>query len=226
MDQVTAFLFLAAWQLYSFSSSTKRKVIFPTLIPHLVQPHPHWYIRSHRIFFHSWLEELKGSYDSYRESFLPIDFLLMHDPLSLNYRRIRICGFASSLSITGLSNPRDPMALVNVDFFSPYRDFCLYHSFTNRDVVHFELPTPDTRCAEFSMRIQTVPQLLVAPIGISGFTKSRIQLPKDSGLYIPQTPMQCHLFSTHSRGPTLSCDLFRISCVAIPRCLWISSSKS
>jgi hypothetical protein len=75
------------------------------------------------------------------------------DPPFSTYRRIGTCSFASSLLLAELSILRDPMALVNTDFLSPYLDFCPYRGFATRDVTHFEFLTPDTRCAESPMHM-------------------------------------------------------------------------
>jgi hypothetical protein len=79
-------------------------------------------------------EELQGSSISLSGNLHPTDSLL-HDPPFSTYRRIGIRGFASSLTISRLSNPRDAMVQSTLTSSHLYRDFS-YRGFTTCDVMH------------------------------------------------------------------------------------------
>jgi hypothetical protein len=110
------------------------------------------------------------------EKYTPTYSLLLCDPPSLTYRRIKNHSFASSLLIIGLSNPQDSLALVNAEFLSPYQDFCsiTISQLAMSNTSPYQLPTHDMpklqHTRELSLRVP------VTSIGISDFAGSRIQI--------------------------------------------------
>jgi hypothetical protein len=115
------------------------------------------------------------------------------DPSSFSYRGIGTRSFASSLSIFGLSNPRDPMCQSTLTFSLRYRDFAL-SLFATRDTNHsgFQPPIPDApKCRNSRSR-----SLATSPLARpnDSYLDSRCPRRRTSdGL--------CHLSSTISCGP-------------------------
>jgi hypothetical protein len=111
---------LGGMENFSFSATESKEI--PALIPQLTQPHSTEHDRSHRIPFHSARRTPRFFY-SPNGKYTPTDSLLLRGPPSLNYRRIRTRGLASSLFIAGFSNPQDSICQSMLNSSSLYWDF-------------------------------------------------------------------------------------------------------